>query len=155
MPIQSTILAWSVECGNTVSGGAAIRISLRIGSVSLGIARCAHVLALGGELELFEGARPHRLDVGPDLREAVGSRSVPAARAVASFADQPGGEQDPQVLRDGLARDVEPPGDFARGPLLVGEQCEHFAAARLGERLEDVGHRAQVYTCASRSLPIC
>src|SRR5918994_7244683 len=148
-PIQLTIRVGSVKYGNTTSGGAAIRTSLRSGSVPSGIVPVGRVLVLGRGLEIAEGARPHRLDVRADLRQALGSRAVPAPRAVATLADQSCLEQDPQVLRDGLARDVEPSGDVACRPLVDREQREHVAAPGLGEHLEHVGHRAQVYTCAS------
>jgi hypothetical protein len=44
------------------------------------------------------------------------------------------------MLRDGLAGDLEAPGDVAGRPLVFCEQREHVAAPRLGEYLEDVVH---------------
>jgi hypothetical protein len=70
-PIQSTIRAGSVKYGNTTSGGAAIRTSLRTGSVAPGIAPPGCVLLLGGHFQATEGSGPHPLDVRPYLLEAL------------------------------------------------------------------------------------
>jgi hypothetical protein len=134
-----------VKYGKTTSGGAATRSSFRSGSVPAGIAARERMLVLGRGLQIAERTRPHRFDVCPDLREALGSGAVPAPCAVAPFADQAGLEQDPQVLRDGLARDVEPPGDVAGRSLVVREQCEELAASPLGEDLKDVAHAASIH----------
>lgn len=105
------------------------------------------MFVLGRVLQAIERTGPHGLHVRANLGEALGPRAVPPTRALATLSDEPGLEQDPQMLRDGLARDVEAFGDVARGPLVLGDQCEQLAPPRLGEHLEDIGHQRK-YTLA-------
>jgi hypothetical protein len=103
-------------------------------------------------LSSSRGARPHRIDVRADLRQALGAGAVPTPRTVATLTDQSRLEQDPQVLRHGLARHVEPPGDVACRALVIRQQREQLATPRLSQHLEDVDHRSQEYSCASFRL---
>ena len=129
-----------MKYGNTTSGGAAISQLVAERLSCAGIARSGRVLALGGGLQPRQGARPHRLHIGADVLEPLGARRVPAPRALAPLVDQAGLEQDPQVLGDRLAGDVEALGDVARGALALGDEPEHLATTGLGEHLEGVGH---------------
>jgi len=54
------------------------------------------------------------------------------------IGDQPGLEQDPQVLGDRLPGDVEARRDLAGRALLVDQQGEQITPARLCEHLEHV-----------------
>jgi hypothetical protein len=67
--------------------------------------------------------------------------------------DEPGLEQDPQVLGEGLSHDVEALGDLPGGALAFGDEPEHFTAAGLDGYLEGIG-TSKVHTCASDPLQI-
>ena len=135
--------------------GSAIPTSSRTGSAAPGIASPGYVLSSAAALSRPSAVGPHGLDVGLYVLEPLRARLIPAARTVAPLADEAGRQQDAQMLRDRLAGDVEASGDVARRALLAGQEREHLAPTRLGERLEDIGgQRVQVYTCASCFLPI-
>jgi hypothetical protein len=54
-------------------------------------------------------------------------------------------EQDPEVLGDGLSRDVEALGDLAGGALVLCDEPEHLAPAGFGEHLEGISHDESQY----------
>ena len=103
------------------------------------------MLSLGGGLQPGQRRRPHRLQIGADVLEALGACGVPASRSLAPLVDEAGLEQDPQVLGDGLSRDVEALGDLPGGALAFGDEPEQLAAAGLGEHLEGIGHGESIY----------
>src|SRR2546427_10674945 len=83
---------------------------------------------------------PIRLQVGPQLRDALGPRPIQAPRAVPSLSHQARLLQYPEVLRDRRTGHVEMAGDLARGELRGPHQAQDLASAWLGDRADSGFH---------------
>src|SRR5205823_14766855 len=102
-PIQRTILFGSTKKANTVSGVAAMRVSLTTALISLtvtgGSLRVLSVV-FGGFFQVVERVVPEVAQPCAELAQALRARSVEAARAGAPLGEQPGLAQHAEVLRD-------------------------------------------------------
>src|SRR5439155_14084066 len=116
MPIHRTIFAGSVRNSNTTDGGASILIS-RSTSSALAFASLipAPVVGLNLELEDLEVLAPEVVQERAQLGQTLGPSSIDASRPFSTLTDETGIPQVPQVLRDGLAGDIEMRGDLTSG----------------------------------------
>jgi hypothetical protein len=89
---------------------------------------------LGGQLQPLETIGPELVDVLAESREALWASAVEAPDALAALVQQPGLPQHGQVLRDGRPGDLEVGCDLACAQLVIPDEAEDLAPARLGER---------------------
>src|SRR6185295_8983972 len=104
----------------------------------------APLLALGLILQRGQPLRPHLLDEGSNLVDALGPEAVDPLGAVAAFGHEAGLLQHGQVLADRGARDLEMRGDLAGGHLALSDEAQDLTAAWFGDRLEGGFHTGRV-----------
>src|SRR5579864_3999274 len=147
IPFQRRILSGSVKNGNTASGGAAIRISCSMTSSPCGTVGCLH-LSLHCPLEAAQSGRPEPLEVLAQLVQPFGPSPVDDAGRVTPALEEPGVDEDPEVLGHGGPAELEMRGDLSCGELVVADEAEDFAPVGLGDGSEGGVHTVNV----SRSL---
>ena len=106
---------------------------------------------------LFQRAErpiPIRLEIRAQLAEPVRRRAIQAPRAVSSLGHEAGLTEDPQVLRDRGAGDLEALGDGACRELGVPDEPKDLAAPWLGDRLQRVHRPMSPLTYVSVNLSI-
>ena len=93
-------------------------------------------LPFGLAFERLEPRVPELLEERPQLGEPLGTGTVQAPRAVASFVHEPGLLQHRQMLRDRWTCDVEVRRDLTRGELVVANEPQDRPAARRRNRFQ-------------------
>ena len=133
--------------GNTASGGAAIRISCSMTSSPVGTFGVLHLL-LDCPLQAAQSGRPEHFEVVAQLVQSFGPGPVDDPGGFASALEQPGVDEDPQVLGHRRPGEVEMRGDLPAGELVVAHEAEDLAPVGLGDGSEGGVHPLNV----SRSL---
>ena len=83
---------------------------------------------------------PEALEVRAQFKKPFRSRPVEPLRTVATFTDQPGVFEHPEVLRDGGTADAEIRGDAPGVQFAFGHQREDGATVRLGQGTKNGVH---------------
>src|SRR5205823_4407803 len=138
-PIHCTILRGSVKKPKTISGGAAIRTSCSVTSVSAGVAGIGSALLVLGRL--LEALQTGRYDLGEEavqVGQPLWAHAVQATRAVAALADQARLPEHLEVLGDRGLGDGEARGDLAGTSLAGGQQAQDLSPRRLRDRFENL-----------------
>src|ERR1700681_4037044 len=143
MPFQRRILSGSVKKGNTASGGADIRISCSMTSSPSGTVVVLHLL-FDCPLQTAQSGLPEHLEVVAQLGQALGPGPVDDAGRVTPALEEPGVDQDAEMLGHGGPAELEAGCDLSRRELVVGDESEDFAPMGLGDGSEGGVHELNV-----------
>src|SRR5436190_2293501 len=132
VPHQDDCSAGSTSSFQTVSGRAAIVSSRSSVNVSVALS-ILPLLSFGILLQRVEPLAPESVEERLQVGEPLWAGTVEALRAVPALVHKTRLLQNSEVLRDRRPRDVEPGGDLPRGELLLADELEDPAAARLGD----------------------
>ncbi len=91
------------------------------------------MIGFGGRLQAREALTPEVVEELAQLGETLRADAVQPPGAVASFVEQPGVLEHPEVLRDRGAGHVEMRCDRARAQLVVADKAQDVTASGLGQ----------------------